>query len=134
MEIERLKREWQAERDREEEEAEEDSPEALDRMLEDMRRNRLALLSPAQRRAQIAAEAQSRADRAAGWSPGAPYADYEAAAAEQLPHFIAEVESEWPPLEPWVWQGVAEDEEEDEPTTQALPSPAAPDDKSDILP
>jgi hypothetical protein len=125
MEIERLKREWQAERDREEEEAEEDTPEALDRMLEDMRRNRLALLSPAQRRAQIAAEAQSRADRAAGWSPGAAYADYEAPAAEQLPHFIAEVESEWPPLEPWVWQGVADDEEEDEddPTIQALPSP-----------
>jgi hypothetical protein len=96
----RLRKEWEAEQQAAEAEEGAKALEEIDAMLERMRRNRMAHMSPAQRAAQIAADAQARVDAEAGWTCTRPYRDYAARAAELLPRFIAEVEAEWPPLEP----------------------------------
>lgn len=125
----RLKKQWREEWEREqwelEQEEEKDALESLDHMLETMRRNRLAHMSPAQRERRIAAEAQARADEAAGWNPGLPYRAFAEPAAVLLPGFIAEIEADWPPLQPWAWDETDPDDEEPTPEPPALPPPAA---------
>lgn len=76
---------------------------ALERIIDQAHHNRLVNMSPAQRERQIAADAQARADEAAGWRIAEPYAPYAERAAELLPRFIAEVEAEWPALPPDAW-------------------------------
>jgi hypothetical protein len=106
--IARLKKEWEAERAAEEHKEAEQARAEIDAMLESMARNRKANMSPAQRAAEIAARAQALADDASGWHPGGPYREYAEKAAELLPHFIAEVEKDWPPLPDWAWDDPAD--------------------------
>lgn len=117
----RLKKEWHREWLEESAEEERQAREGLERWLAGLHQNRLNNQSPAQRERQIAADAQARADRAAGWGPGDPYRAYAEKAAELLPAFIAEVEAEWPPLPAWAWD--APDDE----AADALPPPPIPD-------
>jgi len=120
--LERLKKEWREEWEEErrarETKDEAETLESLDAFFEGLRRNRLTNLSPAERERQIAAAAQARADRAAGWQVGEAYRPYAERAAELLPQFITEVEAEWPPLPPWAWDDP--DDEEHEPACQLI--------------
>ncbi|HYD25963.1 MAG TPA: hypothetical protein VEB68_14335 [Croceibacterium sp.] len=95
---------WEEEQRRLDDERRQRTHAKIDAWLGTMHRNRLATMSPAQRERQIAADAQARADKAAGWSPGLPYGEFAADAAALLPRFVAEVEAQWPPLEPWAWE------------------------------
>lgn len=123
--LKRLKQQWRAEWEREarerEDEEDKDTFASIDRFIDNMRANRLAHMSPAQRERQIAADAQARADQAAGWQPGMAYREFAAPAAELLPAMIAEVEAEWPELAPWAWDEPADEDE----AATALPSPPA---------
>jgi hypothetical protein len=122
MELERLKKQLRAEWEAEQDEEEAETCESLDRFLDTMHTNHLANMSPAQRTAQIAADAQARADKAAGWGPGTSYREFAAEAATLLPRFVAEVEADWPELPSWAWDAPDEDgDEADE--FRALPPP-----------
>ena len=122
----RLEKEWRARWDEEQrlrdDEEEKEAHAEIDDFIERMARNRRANMSPAQRRHEIAAAAQSLADKAAGWGPGMPYGEFAEEAAALLPQFVAEVEAEWPPLPDWAWEA-PEEEDEDEP--MPLPPPRA---------
>lgn len=122
----RLKQQWREEWEREaqerEDEEEQEVRDSIDRFLDRMSHNRRANMSPAQREREIAAQAQARADEAAGWSAGMPYGDYAEEAARLLPRMIAEVEAEWPPLPDWAWEE-PEGEEADADEAPALPPP-----------
>jgi hypothetical protein len=125
----RLEKQWRAawEEERRLLDAEEEREDhaAIDAWLDTMRANRLAHMSPAQRERQIAADAQARADKAAGWSPGMPYGAFAEEAAALLAGFVAEVEADWPPLEPWAWEAAEDDEAEAPEERPPLPPPAA---------
>src|SRR5688572_29268541 len=83
MELTRLKRQlreqWERERWARDAEQQEEAIESVDRFLENMARNRRGNMSPAQREREIAAKAQERADKAAGWGPGLAYGEFAAA-------------------------------------------------------
>jgi hypothetical protein len=105
--LDRLKKQWRQEWEAEDlardAEEEQETFASLDAFLDNLRGNHLANMSPAQRERQIAADAQARADKAAGWGPGMPYREFAEDAAALLPGFIAEVEADWPPLPEWAW-------------------------------
>jgi hypothetical protein len=123
METARLKKQWRAEWEAEQRalraEKEKETFDSIDRMLEKMRNNRLAHMSPVQRERQIAADAQAKADAAAGWRPGGAYREYAEEAARLLPRFIAETEADWPELPSWAW----DDPDEEEAEADACPEP-----------
>lgn len=133
----RLKKQWRQEWQHEQwlldQEEEMETLESLDRHLQNMRSNRRAHMSPAHRERQIAADAQRRADEAAGWRVGEPYAPYADEAAELLPRFIEEVTAEWPPIvEPQPLASHEDEEHHARPApapaaTPRLPSPPQPD-------
>jgi len=122
MELERLKKQWRDEWLTESDAEEEEARASLDTLLETMHANRLSHMSPAQRERQVAADAQGRADAAAGWTPGTPYRAHAEEAARLLPKFIAEAEAEWPPLPSWAWD--APEPACDPAPPMALPPPA----------
>lgn len=119
----RWRAEWEAEQLRERSEKDKETYASIDAFLENMRNNRLAHMSPVQRERQIAADAQAKADAAAGWRPGGAYREYADAAAGLLPGFIAEVEAGWPPLPSWAWDEPEPGEEAEAPELLALPPP-----------
>jgi len=121
----RLKNEWRQEWLAQDREDEQEVQASLDRWLDDVHQNRLSNMSPAQRERQIAADAQARADEAAGWRTGDAYGAYAERAAELLPRFIAEVEAEWPALPPWAWEDPEGGEDDGSPPPPA-PGPPPP--------
>jgi len=124
MDMKRLKKQWRKEWERErfeqDREEQDETLESIDAFLDTMRHNHLANMSPGQRALQIAAQAQERADKAAGWTPGMAYREFAEEAARLRPQFEAEVEAQWPPLEPWAWD---EPDPLDDPDLPALPPP-----------
>lgn len=115
--------EWQQERLAQGAQEEREAQDGIDRWLETIRQNRLSNMSPAQRERQIAADAQARADAAAGWRICTAYGPFAEQAAELLPRFIAEVEAEWPPLPAYAWEEPEDDEDD---PSQPLPDAAPP--------
>lgn len=126
--LERLKKEWQAER-----EAKAPSPAAIrasiERRMQALRRRVEASTSPCAYDMHIAAHAQRCADEAAGWRPDSPYEPYAARAAELLPHFIEEVRREWPEKEDLAWTeeeeaewGPLVEDDEEEPAPDEPPA------------
>lgn len=71
----------------------------IERKVEALRRRVIANTSPRALDLKIAHIAQGRADSAAGWRAGEPYAPYADKAAALLPGFIDEVRAEFPPQE-----------------------------------
>src|SRR5690606_20272370 len=99
MELNRLKQRWRREWEREQAESQPSHEELLDELdtrIAEIQERRLACLSPRAIEWQIAAEAQKRADAAAGWQHWLPYPDYAEAAEALLPKFIDEVRAEYP--------------------------------------
>ncbi|MDG2004113.1 MAG: hypothetical protein P8J20_12360 [Novosphingobium sp.] len=97
--LKRLKADWLAEWEAEQE-ANNVSPQevtaSIVRKVEAARRRIEARSSPQAYEHEMTALAQRRADEAAGWLPGEPYAPFAAQAAELMAEKLVEVRSEWP--------------------------------------
>ena len=124
----RLKAQWQRQWRHQweaEQEAAAKSPaeirESIERKVAAVKREVLARTSPRAFEHQLALVAQTRADEAAGWRPGFPYAEFAAKAAELLPQFIEQVRAEYPPHPEYQWSDA------DRRTHGAPPLLAAPD-------
>ena len=74
----------------------------IERKLAPLRRQKIADTSPPEFELHLAGLAQKRADRAAGWRAGLPYAEFAEAAAALVPRFLDEVRAEYPAYEEYV--------------------------------
>ena len=92
----RWRKEWEAER-----EAKATPPAevaaSIERQIAALRQRVIARTSPRAFEHQLALQAQTRADEAAGWRPGLPYAAFADKAAELLPQFVEQARAEYPP-------------------------------------
>jgi hypothetical protein len=98
----KLKTQWRKEWEQEKAVSASEVRAVIDKKLRQLRLQTVANTSPAEFELDIASHAQRRADRAAGWRAGLPYAEFAEAAAALVPRFLDEVRAEYPDYEAYV--------------------------------